>query len=222
MIGLLVKDFKLLKNQGRYFLSVFTIVIMMVLVRPGLLSTFSCGYLTFVFSYFTLSTFSYDEYNNGMSFLMTLPVSRKQYVQEKYIFGILIASLGLLTANLFTILLQTILNYSSDTDFYTNFISQLSMLLVILVFLFISLALQLKFGAEKGRAALFMMFGFICVFVYFMYNFFPDAKTQLVQFFRQIDSTGPELFIGGLVIICLGILAVTYLVSVKIMEKKEF
>ena len=36
---------------------------------------------------FAITTISYDEFDNGLAFLMTLPVTRKQYVAEKYLLG---------------------------------------------------------------------------------------------------------------------------------------
>lgn len=33
-----------------------------------------------------VGTLSYDETDNGLAFLMTLPVDRKTYVREKYLF----------------------------------------------------------------------------------------------------------------------------------------
>ena len=43
------------------------------------------GYVTFIFTLFTVSTISYDEYDNGYPFLFTLPITRRQYVNEKYV-----------------------------------------------------------------------------------------------------------------------------------------
>ena len=42
---------------------------------------------TIVTAIFAITTISYDEFDNGLAFLMTLPVTRKQYVAEKYLLG---------------------------------------------------------------------------------------------------------------------------------------
>ena len=47
------------------------------------------SYCTLLMSFFTASTISYDEFNHGFFYLFSLPVSRKGYVAEKYLFGVL-------------------------------------------------------------------------------------------------------------------------------------
>ena len=44
-------------------------------------------YVTLIFASFLMSTMSYDEFDNGYPFLFTLPITRKLYVQEKYVLG---------------------------------------------------------------------------------------------------------------------------------------
>lgn len=58
-------------------------------------------YVTMMFSIFSLTTISYDEFDNGMSFLFTLPVNRVKYVVEKYIFGILVCLCGFRMISIF-------------------------------------------------------------------------------------------------------------------------
>lgn len=52
--------------------------------------TFMVSYLIIMFSIFTLSTISYDSFDNGNAFLFTLPISRKGYVREKYAYALII------------------------------------------------------------------------------------------------------------------------------------
>src|SRR5699024_992586 len=89
MKGLMIKDWKLLKNQGRFY-AVIVIFALIIMIANESGYTFAGYYLTFLASLFTLSTFSYDEENGGTGFLMTLPADRKTYVKEKFLFGILL------------------------------------------------------------------------------------------------------------------------------------
>ena len=91
MKGLLIKDWKLLKNQGRFFLMILAASLIPLFFSQNYVN-FITSYLTFIFSVFVLSTLSYDSYDNGMIFLLSLPVSRRIYVQEKYLFSLLLAS----------------------------------------------------------------------------------------------------------------------------------
>lgn len=66
MTGLLVKDFKLMATQKNFFLVILLIVIGMISFTEDV--SFPLGFLTFALSLFTLSTISYDEFDNGMRF----------------------------------------------------------------------------------------------------------------------------------------------------------
>ena len=73
--------------QKNFFLSIIAIaVVLTVFVKNP---SFIIGYLTFIGSVFTLSTISYDEFDNGNAFLFSLPITRKLYALEKYVFGFL-------------------------------------------------------------------------------------------------------------------------------------
>ena len=81
MRGLFEKDFRLL-CQNRQTLILFLMMAgFLGLTQNG---TFVLGYLSFMFSILLTSTISYDEMDQGFEFLMTLPVTPKTYVQEKY------------------------------------------------------------------------------------------------------------------------------------------
>ena len=82
MKGLLIKDLKLFQLQGKFFIC-FVIAIGMILTFINHNATFLLAFLTFVMSNFSLSTISYDEFDNGYAFLFTLPITRKRYIMEK-------------------------------------------------------------------------------------------------------------------------------------------
>ena len=58
MKGLLIKDFKLLKNQKQFFVVIGVISIMLLLTNEN--PSFTITYTTMMFSMFTMSTISYD------------------------------------------------------------------------------------------------------------------------------------------------------------------
>ena len=73
MKGLLIKDFKLMMMQKNFFAMIVVIAVVMTVFTDDI--AFPLGFLTFVVSMFTLSTISYDEFDNGNAFLFSLPVS---------------------------------------------------------------------------------------------------------------------------------------------------
>ena len=74
MKGLLIKDLKLMKNNGKNLLLVFLIIgTMMGIMTKELYA--AVGYVTFIFTLFTVSTISYDEFDNGNAFSNSAPLT---------------------------------------------------------------------------------------------------------------------------------------------------
>lgn len=92
MRGLLTKDFLTIKNQGKSMILILAIGIIMII--SGMNKTFVIGYLTFIASTFAISTLSYDEYDHGYPYIFILPIERKEYVVEKYLFSAMLSIAG--------------------------------------------------------------------------------------------------------------------------------
>ena len=88
MKGLLTKDFRILAGQKRYFTII--ILIALIFLCSGQPAQIIVGYCTMFGMLFTVNTISYDEFDHGYLFLFTLPVTRKDYVLEKYVFMLLV------------------------------------------------------------------------------------------------------------------------------------
>ena len=144
MKGLLIKDIRLLKNQKHFFLIVGLVGAMLMFTSEE--PSFVISYMTFVFSMFTLSSVSYDEYDNGMAFLFSLPISRKKYVREKYLFGLLLGGTAWTVAT--AVVSAYVMWKNQDTDWTSWLATACIYLALFLVFLLIILPIQLKFGAE--------------------------------------------------------------------------
>ena len=75
MKGLLIKDFKILKGQKQFFAAV--LIVMTVFLMTSTSLSFVISYITVIMAMLTLTTIGYDEHENRMGYLFTLPVSRK-------------------------------------------------------------------------------------------------------------------------------------------------
>ena len=87
MKAMLIKDWKLMKGQKQFGLILCVFLAVFVVINDNL--GFLISYMTLMASIFSISTVSYDEYNNGMVYLLALPISRRKYVEEKYLFCLL-------------------------------------------------------------------------------------------------------------------------------------
>ena len=217
MKGLLIKDFKLMMMQKNFFLSIIAIaVVLTVFVKNP---SFIIGCLTFIGSVFTLSTISYDEFDNGNAFLFSLPITRKLYALEKYVFGFLTGACSCLISLILCMIFGLIFgNYSISDSLMTAGMSFPMFLFLLLLML----PVHLKFGSEKGKIAILGVLGAV-----FIVGFLFVKLDQLLGLgiIASLNSMS-DLGIGGLIAAMFAIVAVLFLISYrissKIMEKKEF
>ena len=215
MSGLFEKDLRLL-CQNRQALILFLMMAgFLGLTQNG---TFVLGYLSFMFSILLTSTISYDEMDQGFEFLMTLPVTPKTYVQEKYGF----CTVGVI----FSVVLSGII-YLAAKGIHGEQILLGEELLTVLIFvpivwcvMAIMLPIQLKFGAEKGRIAIFMVYGGSAFLLYFVLKCIGEGSVKLMA--NYLNQLKPEvLLLGGFLLSGL-VLMISYGISRRIMEKKEY
>ena len=83
MAGLFEKDLRLLIRNKQFVIVIVFMAFMFSL--SGNLSMI-LPYMTVFGTIFSVSTISYDEADNGYMYLMTLPITYKDYVWEKYLF----------------------------------------------------------------------------------------------------------------------------------------
>ena len=215
MRGLFEKDFRLL-CQNRQTLILFLMMAgFLGLTQNG---TFVLGYLSFMFSILLTSTISYDEMDQGFEFLMTLPVTPKTYVKEKYGF----CTVGVI----FSVVLSGII-YLIVKGIHGEQILLGEELLTVLIFvpivwcvIAIMVPIQLKFGAEKGRIAILMVYGGSAFLLYFVLKWIGEENVKLMTNF--LNQWKPEaLVLGGFLLSGL-VLVISYGISRRIMEQKEY
>lgn len=222
MNGLMIKDWMLLKRQGRYFLIVLAFACMMAFTGSESFSSFITSYLTFMITIFTFSSVSYDEYDNGMTYLMTLPSGRRDYVKAKYLFSILL----ILAAWFLGCLLRMALFVTrfSAAAYLEILPSEPVYLLICLIYVGGTFPAILKYGAEKGRNIAFMVLAVVAMSVFFAarYGFwFPALTSVLKQIGRWLEIE-PVMILIPLLAVCILVLGISYLCSVWIMDKREF
>lgn len=219
MKGLLIKDYKLLMLQKKTFLLMLLIAICMnfeMQDNPG----FIIGYLTFFAALMANTTLSYDEYGNGVLFLLTLPVTGKTYVRSKYVGNLLLLLFFWLSSTLLEALiyaLQGRILFRMETMG-----SVLAILPVSLIFVDFMIPLVLRFGQEKGKLVWAAVGGLIFVIIAALKALSEAGRLEaLKQMFGKMAQHGVIMTVCIIVLSLLG-LAVSYSFSVKIMEKKIF
>ncbi|HIX80919.1 MAG TPA: ABC-2 transporter permease [Candidatus Erysipelatoclostridium merdavium] len=219
MKGLLIKDFKLMLNQKKFF-----ILIVLILGATACFLDFDyyflIGYFMFICSLFTISTISYDEFDNGNAFLFTLPFSRSRYVEEKYCFGILAGTCSWFLSFVITTIIQII--NSNNFIFSDWMLSTLVMLPIMFVMLAILIPFQLKYGSENGRIAIIIFLGGGFVVCYLLANLLAQSQINFNALISFINNVDPLIILLIIFAICLAILFVSMKISKRIVLKKEF
>lgn len=216
MKGMLIKDFSLLKGAKQFFLVACIFAFIMLFFTDQYY--FGISYLIIMFVMFTLSTIAYDEYDNGLPFLFTLPITRKVYVKEKYIFSLLMAVMTWVVSILL-ILILFVVKGNGKEEMLTLFLTSAAALAAGMMMTVVMLPLQFKFGSEKRQMALIAGFAvvFLCIF----------GGIRLVDRFGMpgVFLKLSELSMGGVIaivaVIVVALMIGSYLISVRIMEKKE-
>lgn len=221
MKGLLIKDMRLLMNQGKTRFLMLVAVSLILSVMGAASPSFVVSYITIIFSFFTASTISYDEYDNCYLFLMTLPVTRKGYVNEKFLFGFL----STIAAWIVGMAAGTILLLREGKEIHAwNWIGECAMyILVAWIFLSVMLPVRLKFEAEKAKYVNMILL-VACILLVF-------AGSQLISYLPKTVIQSGASFLTGLgnggllllsAVITAAAVTASYVSARHIMERKQF
>ena len=163
---------------------------------------------------------SYDEFDNGYSFLMTLPITKKTYVIEKYI---LCTALGIL-AWLFSIAVCIIqYQYKPGTEVLSDLLMQAVIVLpLIIVLMDFMIPVQIKFGAEKSRLALIVVMGAVGVAILAFNKIVGKMDLPVDSIVEKISGITDVQALILLILLAVIATLVSICVSLKIMNNKEF
>lgn len=183
-------------------------------------NSISFGFLGFLGIAFSLSSISYDEFDNGNVFLFSLPITRKDYVLEKYFFGMLIGSSFLLMAT--TVSIISIIVKNNIQNFNEIFVTTGVTFCVILLFLSIMLPIILKYGNEKGRIVGIIIMGISSMVIVLIGKIFQFMKVDLVPIIDQISKSITKAYLIWFLLFSFIFVSISYFISIGIMKKKQF
>jgi ABC-type transport system involved in multi-copper enzyme maturation permease subunit len=217
MMGLLIKDFKILKCQRKGLLIILATFVALANTKNNTEAMIS--YLACIGVIYSVSTVSFDEYDNGNPFLFSLPITRKGYVLEKYGFALIVGGGAWLFATVFTMAVGTIRNTISVEEGIFN---ALLVLAVALVMISVMYPLQFAFGSENRRIALFVIIAMVMVIGVVVSKVALMFNVDLLEIINNL----PQASIGIIVAVSLAIsavmLALSCWISMGIMRRKEF
>ena len=171
-----------------------------------------------------LSTFNYDELAKSNKYILTLPINRKEIVQEKYIFSIGSIVLGGLLGFLLTAIVANVINYVRpenmiNIDYESLINTTLGGMWAIAFIQAIQIPSVYKWGAEKGRVQMFVLLFIIIIIatgaVFLIKQSNLSIDMEMVE--NLINRFGLILLIATMIIMYF----VSYKISYRIYQNKE-
>ncbi len=210
MLGLIKKDFLLIKANLKSMVIIF--IVYLILAFQG---TFDVTFIIPLIGIMLfISTFSYDDFNNWNSYAVTLPDGRKNVIRAKYIASIIL-----------TIILAAValaigigISYTKTNSINLNEIisSLMGTMLSNVIIISLLYPIVFKFGATNGRIILFaVVFGIAGIGA--LIAQFVDM-TSIINMINRLDSYS----LIAIPIISVILIGISYLISNKIYQNKEF
>lgn len=200
MKGLFKKDLLLLKSQIKYIVMIVVICLIMAYANSGF--AYISSYLTFMGTGLVFNSFSYDMYHNEMTYLFALPISKKEYCIEKYIYAFTITFISWLIAFLIT---------SATHINLETVIVQLAMLFSGFIYISITIPVVIRYGREKATIIVLML-------VLLLFLAVASGATSVGMLMSNFSGF---ILIGIYAFIVLVALIISYRSTISILNDKE-
>ena len=178
------------------------VVICLIMAYANSGFAYISSYLTFMGTGLVFNSFSYDMYHNEMAYLFALPISKKEYCIEKYIYAFTVTFISWLIAFLIT---------SATHINLETVIVQLAMLFSGFIYLSITIPVVIRYGREKATIIVLML-------VLLLFLAVASGATSVGMLMSQISAF---LLIGIYAFIVLVVLIISYRSTISILNDKE-
>ena len=177
-------------------------------------------YIPSVMAVYSGNTISYDENEHGYTYLFSLPVNKKIYVREKYMFSFIMTVFGWGIG----VICAGIAVFIKPGEVFD--LEMLAMeLIAIFVFQAIAgivIAIRLRFEGEKGRLVLPIVILIVFAICYAIGSFVMDNLGLKESILYMIEGIGDFEIAIALIVLSLLVWFISYIYSMRVMKKKEF
>lgn len=211
MTGLVLKDFMLMKKNALY-------IAVVILFFAGIYG--SMGGDSFV-SFFVsvmvvsilISTMSYDEFYHWDRYAAILPLSRRRIVGAKYLTALLLFGMG----GLISLGISVAVQLFQGRGFFMDDLALVAIgPLVGMLGAAVILPCYYRFGAQKSRFVMLAFYGIPSILLVLALKFAPESLNNV----PEIEITPAGIALAGAALTAAA-MAVSFLVSVRILERKE-
>lgn len=218
MKGLLVKDIRFLMGQ-KSSMVIFVALGLFFLVT-GEDPSFGVMYTMMLAALFSTSSISYDSHEKGMAFLLTLPIQKKGYVAEKYVFSLMVT--GLMGVVILLLACGCDLFGARVIDMGTLAESFVMAVTMGMIMVSVMIPIYVIFGAEKARVALIVIVGVVVACGFVINKLFGDSVEKAAELLAKLEGLNElqaALLATG---IMLAILIISVIITMVGLEKKEY
>ena len=223
MKALLMKDLRTLKNERRLWVSIIGVSVLFGVLFQNWY--FMMGYIMFGLSMIARTMYQYDVADQGIVYLMTLPITRKEYVKEKYLLSLMSICIGGILSMILTKIgmLFTPDQADSNQEIFSAFLGILAVALVLQAIIF---PVELKYDVSKSRIIiLLIVMGIIILFTAFDMLIGAILVAFITIFVDAFGGIFIQHFLGTVLLsaVVVGMIYFSsYRKSVKILGQKEF
>ena len=218
MKGLLIKDYKLMLGQKSFLgIAALMAVLYLTIYKDPIVAVV---FITVMCTMFTVSTLSYDEYENGMAYLFTLPISRNTYVLEKYAFA--------LVNCIVTGVIMYAMAYGSikvrglaisQSDMYSGLAGACFVSIIMISYM---IPLYIKFGIEKSRIVSASGMAAIFLILYLGIKISKERNGSILKIVNRAEKLSDGIVILLIFAVSVIIICISVVCAMKAMKKREF
>lgn len=161
MKGLWLKDWLFLKTQWLAAVLTFALALGALFIFKQTGIAVGMGIASLTMTFVMLATVTADQGNHGISFLLTLPITASQYARQKFelLLGVVAGTIAVITG--LSLIYRQFAGWSLKTTTLIGY--TVSIGLVIFLIFGLSLAYQLRHGAEVAQVAMSITGGLVAL-----------------------------------------------------------
>lgn len=211
MRGLLIKDFLLLFQRKQTLLMFLLISLVMGFSIGG---SFIVGYMCLLSTTLAVGTVSYDDADNGLLFLLTCPISRREYVLSKYVLCGIVLAASWIVAVVFLFALNFV--QGIPFQFRGDLAEAMAFIPGILLTFCLMIPVQLKYGPERGRLVVMLLVGSLAALVLLM-----AKEIDMNMVLQMMDSVPDTVYAAAGIVFCILALLISFGICTRVMENKK-
>lgn len=206
MRGLIWKDILLMRKTLKLAAVYMAVMALMLFRSEGV--DFAAMLIILIASTIGMGLFNYDE--SAYAYIRALPVNPRQIVTARYAVLLGIDAAGMIIGMGITAV--------TGEEVAEVFISALTLVIVMVG---LSAPLIYRFGSGKGRVVMLSIVGGVVGVWFFMMNFVREGMVGALSNLEAFLDAHAALVCAGGAGVCIGILLASWLISCRIVSRKE-